>query len=217
MSEVFETNDGINHTKELSISEIKEYTYYVSCQDSSGAITFSPTGSNKINFTIDSNTLDQVPPNLYNAGPTSDQIDGTTQINIYANTNEKTNCRYSDNLNHDYEEMNEMSTTGSNIHGQLITGLSDGNSYSFYFICEDTSGNRSDKRGISFSISQFILQDGASLYTTYCSYCHGNLPFSEKQGATASRIRNGINGVGSMRALELLRESEINNIVDALK
>jgi len=213
MSESFTTSDGLTHTKDLSISEVKQYNYYVSCQDTSGAIVL---GTNKISFIIDSNTVDLVPPNLYNAGPTSDQLDGTTQVNIFANTNENANCRYSDNINHTYDQMSDMTTTGGNIHTQLVTGLTDGSNYSFYFICEDPSGNQSDKRGIAFAVSQFILQDGATLYATYCAFCHGDIPFSEKQGATAQRIRNGINGVGSMRALELLRDAEINNIVNAL-
>lgn len=213
MSDNFDTTDGLLHTKELSISEIKAYDYYVGCRDLDGAIA---QGSNKISFIIDSNTTDLVPPNLYNAGPSADQPDGTTQVNLYANTNENANCRYSDDINHTYDQMSDMTTTGDNIHIQQVTGLTDGSSYTYFFICEDPSGNQSNTRGIAFSVSQFVLQDGLTLYANYCASCHGGIPSSEKVGATATRINNGINGVGSMNALEMLRASEIDNIVEAL-
>lgn len=213
MTESLDTIDGLNHTKEVSTNEVKTYTFYVSCQDLDGALVL---GVNKIEFTIDSSSIDTIAPTVFNAGPTSTLADGTSQVNIYASTNENSTCRYSNNLEHDWEDMAQMSTTGFNVHVQNITGLSNGNTYNYYFICEDPSGNRSDKRGIAFSVSVFILQDGATLYANNCEYCHGAIPFSEKMGATAQRIQNGINGVGSMRALENLRDEEIANIVDVL-
>jgi hypothetical protein len=45
--------------------------------------------------------------------------------------------------------------------------------------------------------------NGASLYTTYCSSCHGPLATSTKQGVTASQILSAIQHVDAMGSLRL--------------
>jgi hypothetical protein len=48
--------------------------------------------------------------------------------------------------------------------------------------------------------------DGAALYTTYCSNCHGN----GKKGKSASAIQNAINGnVGGMGSLSTLTAAQV--------
>lgn len=214
MQDSLSTSDGINHTHALNVNGVQYHTYYVSCQDQSGAITF---GSNKIEFNIDTNPVDTIAPVINNVGPTATQSEGTTSVLIYANTNEAATCRYSNDIEHEWNDMSEMSTTGENIHNQTVGGLSDGNTYNYYFICEDPSGNRSDKKGLAVSVGTFVLQDGLTLYNNYCAYCHGNIPYSEKQGATASAISGAINGVGVMNALDTLKPEEVQNIANALQ
>jgi hypothetical protein len=36
---------------------------------------------------------------------------------------------------------NTFSTTGTTSHSKTITGLSDGNTYTYYVRCQDTAGN----------------------------------------------------------------------------
>lgn len=112
--------------------------------------------------------------------------------------------------------MSQMSATGTNSHAQNVSGLSDGNTYNYYFICEDPSGNKSTKKGIAFSVSTFILQDGETLYANNCAYCHGQLPFSEHMGASANDIQRAINSIGSMQAFDYMRPEEIQNLADAM-
>jgi len=58
--------------------------------------------------------------------------------------------------------------------------------------------------------------DGASLYGTYCSSCHGALASSTKQNRTATQIQNAINTVGSMSSLSSLTAGQVQAIADAL-
>ncbi|MDA8078079.1 MAG: c-type cytochrome [Nitrospiraceae bacterium] len=58
--------------------------------------------------------------------------------------------------------------------------------------------------------------NGAALYSQFCAGCHGPLDSSAKKGATASRIENGINAVGSMNGLKMLSQMQIKAIADAL-
>src|SRR5512147_313505 len=54
--------------------------------------------------------------------------------------------------------------------------------------------------------------DGASLYATYCSSCHGALAASIKTGATVSQIQSGITNVSSMRSLSNLTTTQVQAI-----
>jgi len=58
--------------------------------------------------------------------------------------------------------------------------------------------------------------DGAALYTTYCSRCHGPLATSGHRGATASQIQTGINTISGMMSLSTLTSAQIQAIAAAL-
>ncbi|VVB86852.1 Cytochrome C oxidase, cbb3-type, subunit III [uncultured archaeon] len=45
--------------------------------------------------------------------------------------------------------------------------------------------------------------DGASLYASYCSSCHGPLASSEVRGSSATDIQNAINSVSKMNSIVL--------------
>ncbi len=59
-------------------------------------------------------------------------------------------------------------------------------------------------------------QDGASLYATYCSSCHGPLATSSKQDATAADIQSAITNLGAMNSLSSLTQQQIQAIAAAL-
>ena len=58
--------------------------------------------------------------------------------------------------------------------------------------------------------------NGASLYTTYCSSCHGPLATSTKLGATATKIQYAIHNVDAMESLYRLTAYQIQSIASAL-
>ena len=58
--------------------------------------------------------------------------------------------------------------------------------------------------------------DGASLYQTYCSSCHGRLSNSAVQGASADDIEDAIDDEDRMESLDFLRSYQIEAIADAL-
>ena len=57
---------------------------------------------------------------------------------------------------------------------------------------------------------------GASLYTTYCSSCHGPLATSTKLGTTATKIQYAIHNVDAMESLYRLTAYQIQAIASAL-
>lgn len=58
--------------------------------------------------------------------------------------------------------------------------------------------------------------DGVALYDQYCAACHGSLANSDKSGASAALIQNGINNVGEMSSLSFLTSTQVQAISDAL-
>lgn len=61
------------------------------------------------------------------------------------------------------------------------------------------------------------VEDGALLYSSNCSTCHGTLAVTGKRGATAARIQSAINNnSGAMGSLSTLSAAEIQAIADVL-
>ncbi len=58
--------------------------------------------------------------------------------------------------------------------------------------------------------------DGAALYNSNCSGCHGPLASSSKRGSSASTIQGAINGVGSMSGMKSLTAAQVQAIATAL-
>jgi Concanavalin A-like lectin/glucanases superfamily/Purple acid Phosphatase, N-terminal domain/Dockerin type I domain/Glycosyl hydrolase family 26 len=102
-----------------------------------------------------STTSDTTPPSLSGGQPSGTLAAGTTQATISLSTNEAATCRYSTSSGVAYNSMtNAFSTTGSLSHSSTISGLSNGNSYSYYVKCQDSSGNaNANDYMISFSVA----------------------------------------------------------------
>jgi len=58
--------------------------------------------------------------------------------------------------------------------------------------------------------------DGAALYSSECSGCHGPLATTSKPGRTAAEIQAAIQSVGQMSSLSILTTEEIQAIADVL-
>ncbi|MBI4439214.1 hypothetical protein HY640_04740 [Candidatus Woesearchaeota archaeon] len=80
---------------------------------------------------------------------------GTASATLSVNTDEAATCRYSSVSGTAYSSMsNTFSTTGSTSHSTTVSGLSNGNSYSYYVRCRDASGNaNANGYAVSFSVS----------------------------------------------------------------
>ena len=101
---------------------------------------------------------DTTPPTVTITAPTSNQVfpSGTTQATLSATTNENANCRYSTIAGQLFSSMTPFTTTGTTSHSYPVTGLADGNSYTRYIKCQDTSPNLNTNTNdytVSFSVA----------------------------------------------------------------
>jgi hypothetical protein len=94
---------------------------------------------------------DSTPPVRSNGSPSGTLSSGTTQTTLSLTTDENATCRYSTTAGTAYSSMtNTFSTTGNTSHSTTVSGLSDGNTYTYYVRCQDGAGNANT---IDFSIS----------------------------------------------------------------
>ncbi len=99
-------------------------------------------------------TIDTTPPVRSGGTPSGVLIMGTTQTAISLNTDENSTCRYSTSSGVSYGAMtNTFTTTGALAHSELITGLTNGNSYTYYVRCSDGLNVNSDDYIITFSVN----------------------------------------------------------------
>ena len=98
---------------------------------------------------------DTTSPVLSNSSPAGQLPSGTTQTTLSLTTDENATCRYSTTAGVSYASMsNTFSTTGSTNHSTSITGLADGQTYTYYTRCQDTASNANpDDYTISFSVA----------------------------------------------------------------
>ncbi|MBI4304545.1 MAG: hypothetical protein HY665_09455, partial [Chloroflexi bacterium] len=98
---------------------------------------------------------DTTPPVRSNGQPTGTLPAGTTSVTISLTTNEPATARYATTPGVSYDAMsNNFTTTGGTSHSTLVTGLADGNTYTYYVRTSDAAGNNNtDDYLISFSIA----------------------------------------------------------------
>src|SRR5207245_211576 len=98
---------------------------------------------------------DTTPPTLGNAQPGGTLPAGTTQTTLSLTSDENATCRYATTAGTAYGSMpNTFSSTGSTSHSTLVSGLANGQSYSYYVRCQDTAGNASTADlAISFAVA----------------------------------------------------------------
>ena len=115
-------------------------------------------------------TTDTTPPIVTINSPTVNQQlnAGTISTTLSVTTNEAATCRYS-NSNQAYDNMaNTFTTTGSTAHTIILTGLANGQSYTYYVRCADASGNKNTASStIIFSVASVVPVCGDNI-------CNGN-------------------------------------------
>lgn len=210
-------SDLKSHTKTYSVASGNSYTFYVRCID---VYSNEVTSSSVINFSVkDAAQDDTTAPIISSISPASgvELNSGTTSLSLSFSTNEVSECRYSNNSSHSFNQMTKMNSTESQSHSHDISGLSDGNTYNYYFMCTDTSSNISNKLIYSFSVKSGGI-DGAALYANRCANCHNVLESSTKRNRTSEQISSAIVNINAMDRPELnsLTTEELDAIAYAL-
>ena len=98
---------------------------------------------------------DTTPPTRSNGQPSGTLPAGTTQTTLSLSTNENATCRYATSAGVVYASMtNPFATTGGTSQSTAVSGLSNGNSYTYYVRCLDAAANANpDDFAIAFSVA----------------------------------------------------------------
>jgi hypothetical protein len=98
---------------------------------------------------------DAIPPVRSNGAPTGTLAAGTTQTSLSLVTDENATCRHSQTANTAYASMtNTFTTTGGSSHSTMVSGLSNGQSYTYYVRCQDGAGNaNTSDYSVSFTVA----------------------------------------------------------------
>jgi len=150
------------------------YWYGLHALDQSGNIGNEPS---PIMVTIAA--PDTAPPVRSNGSPSGQLPAGTTQTALSLSTNENATCRYSTSPGINYSSMtNTFSGAGSVSHSVTISGLQNGQNYSYYIRCIDAAGNTNNSDYIiSFSVASPpapVCGDGSCNGAETCSTCPGD-------------------------------------------
>ena len=96
----------------------------------------------------------QTTPNRSNPQPTGTLASGTTSTNISLTTDKQAICRYTNVSGTNYSDMEVNFTyTNSTNHSTLVSGLENGQTYTFYVRCNSSDGFVNDEDFIiSFSV-----------------------------------------------------------------
>ncbi len=79
---------------------------------------------------------------------------GTTSTSLAITTNVSSMCSYSTTPNTAYASMTPFDTNGGTSHTTALTGLLDGNTYTYYIRCSDTSHNtNTSDYSVSFNVA----------------------------------------------------------------
>jgi len=98
-------------------------------------------------------TVDNTAPVRSAGSPSGTLVYGTTGTTLSLTTNETGTCKYATSSGTAYGSMTAFTTTAGTTHSTSITGLSDGNTYTYYVKCSDDQGNiNATDYSISFSI-----------------------------------------------------------------
>jgi hypothetical protein len=146
---------------------------------------------------------DATPPQRSNGQPSGTLAAGTTSTTISLATNEAASCRYSTTPGLAFSAMpNLFSTTGGTTHSTLVTGLTNGGSFTYYVRCQDGAGNaNTDDFNISFTVGSATGVPGlvaaygfneASGNTTADLSGNGNTATINGATRTAGRYGNGL-------------------------
>jgi hypothetical protein len=98
---------------------------------------------------------DTTPPVRSNGSPSGTLSAGTSQATLALTTDESATCRFSTTAGTSFAAMsNSFTTTGSTSHSTTVSGLVNGNSYTYYVRCQDAALNaNTNDFAISFAVA----------------------------------------------------------------
>src|SRR3989344_1398308 len=139
MTGIFLGAGTTSHTATVSgLTSGNSYSYYVRCQDTPGNAN---TGDYPIQFSVGT-PPDSDPPNRSAGNPSTELVYTPPSTSISLTTNENATCKYSLTANTSYAGMTGIFLgAGTTSHTATVSGLTSGNSYSYYVRCQDTPGN----------------------------------------------------------------------------
>ena len=141
MNRIFTNTNSTYHSTEVTgLSEGGEYKYYIKCADENENVN---TDDFIVSFIVEE-PEDFTPPVRRNPYPTGDVLSaGTTQTIISITTNEPGYCRYNTEQGTSYKSMRKSlkGDSAKQYHTATVTGLENGNSYSYFVRCKDLEGN----------------------------------------------------------------------------
>lgn len=108
--------------------------------------------------TVPQQSQDNAPPARSNGVPSGVLSAGITQTVLSISTDENATCKYGTAAGVAYTSIaNTFSTTGGTAHSATVSGLSNGNSYTYYARCADGAGNvNADDHIIAFSVAPSV-------------------------------------------------------------
>jgi hypothetical protein len=128
---------------------------------------------------------DTTPPSRSNGSPSGELPAGNTQAAMTLTTNENATCKFATNSGTAYSSMTDtFSTTGGTNHSTAVTGLQNGQNYTRYIKCIDSSGNANTD---DFTISWSVAEQSSNPQP-------GNLLFSESFENSNFSSRNWYDG-----------------------
>ncbi|MFH1631642.1 MAG: fibronectin type III domain-containing protein [bacterium] len=139
----------------VALTPDTEYAFQVSAVDASGN---ESTLSSVLSITTLPHIIpDTSPPNMYNLLPSGLLPSGTSSTLLQLTTNEPASCRADLTSGKAFASMSlPLSVTDEIQHYYSLTGLSDGQTYTYFIRCQDQSGNISDEVVLSFSVAVLI-------------------------------------------------------------
>src|SRR3989344_2611957 len=128
-----------NETANISINKLKLYTV----GDYSVHIFGNDSVGNSVDTYENLTITDTTEPAILTSNPSSGTTltAGISTALFELTTDETALCRYSNQYT-EWNNMTQMNYTNTNIHNQTINNLDLGNTYNYYFLCEDINTNR---------------------------------------------------------------------------
>lgn len=171
-----DSNDKINHFKEVMVSNDQSYAFKVRCRDLSS--NKNESLAHDIKFYIDkAGATDNTAPVIISLLPSGSLASGTTSKPIVATLSEKGICKYSSEAQSSFEQMSLLETTDGISHSKTITALIPEKNYTYYVLCKDIAGNSSVKKQTSFMVEKEVAVDlnlaAREILRTNCLSCHG--------------------------------------------
>jgi hypothetical protein len=132
---------------------------------------------------------DTQPPVLSGGAPSGSLPAGTTSTTLSVTTDESASCKYAAFAGISYQSMpNSFSTTGGTSHSTSVSGLADGQSYSYFVRCQDAALNAN---GADYVISFSVLSSTAIPFQTVANWAAFD-PHANGVGAAPFGFHGGI-------------------------